>query len=273
MSAWRSPTLVLGAVLTALVLAAAALSLVWTPYDVTLLDIGHRLEAPSAAHWLGTDQVGRDVLSQLLAGARNSVGVALVALLIGVGIGAPLGLSAAMIGGLWDEVVMRLGDVVFAFPALLLAIIITAALGPSGVNAMIAIGVFTMPVFARVVRGSALSLLQRDFVMAARAAGKSKARIAVEHIAPNLADQLLVQATIQFALAILAEAALSYVGLGVQSPDPSWGRMLSEAQTYVFLAPQLALAPGLAIVIAVLGLNLVGDGLRDALDPRLARSR
>ena len=269
----RNLGLWLGLILTSLVFATAALSFVWTPYDVTLIDIGNRLEPPSAAHWFGTDHLGRDLFAQVLVGARNSVAVALVALLIGIGIGAPLGLSAAVFGGVWDEVVMRASDLVFAFPALLLAILITATLGPSGVNAMVAIGVFSIPVFARVTRGGALGVLQRDFILAARMAGKSRARIAVEHVLPNVTDQLLVQATIQFALAILAEAALSYVGLGVQAPNPSWGRALSEAQTYVFLAPQLALAPGLAIALAVLGLNLLGDGLRDALDPREAGSR
>ncbi len=260
--------MMIGVVLVGAALAAAGLSLVWTPHDVAAIDIGARLQAPSPAHWLGTDHLGRDVFSMALAGARSSIGVALAALVIGVGIGAPLGLAAASIGGLFDDVVMRGGDLVFAFPALLLAILLAATLGPSGANAVIAIGVFSAPVFARVVRGSAMTLLTRDFVLAARAAGKSRARIAVQHILPNLLDQLVVQATIQFALAILAEAALSYVGLGVQPPAASWGRMLAESQTFVFLAPWLAVAPGLAIFATVLGLTLLGDGLRDLLDPR-----
>jgi len=258
----------IGIGLSALVFTGATLSLFWTPYDVTLVDVARRLEGPSSAHWLGTDHFGRDVVSQLLAGARNSVSVAMIALLIGVGVGVPLGLGAAAVGGWLDEIVMRGADLVFAFPALLAAIILTATLGPSGVNAMLAIGVFNIPVFVRITRGSAMAMLARGFVLAARAAGKSRLRIATEHVLPNLGDQLIVQGAVQFSLAILAEAALSYVGLGVQAPEPSWGRMLSEAQTYVFLSPVLAIAPGVAILIAVLGLNLIGDGLRDASDPR-----
>lgn len=263
----------LGLVLSGAVAAAACLSLVWTPYDVTLIDIGARLAPPSAVHWLGADQLGRDVVSMILVGAQSSLGVALAALVIGLGVGAPLGLAAAAAGGVFDQIVMRFADIVFAFPALLLAIILTAALGPNAFNAILAIGMFAVPVFARVARGSALALFERDFVLAARAAGKGRARIAVEHILPNILDQLIVQASIQFALAILAEAALSYVGLGVQPPQPSWGRMLSEAQTYIFLAPQIGLAPGLAIFVAVLGFNLLGDGLRDVLDPYGRRPR
>jgi peptide/nickel transport system permease protein len=209
----------------------------------------------------------------ILEGARASLGVALLALAIGLLIGAPLGLLAASVGGWIDDVIMRASDMAFAFPALLLAILMTAALGPSGVNAMIAIGIFNIPVFARVARGAAMSLWTRDFVRAAQVAGKSRARITVEHIAPNLGDQLIVQATIQFALGVLAEAGLSYVGLGVQPPAASWGRMLAEAQTYVFLAPWLAIAPGLAIFLTVLGLNLLGDGLREATDPKLRGRR
>ncbi len=260
----------IGGVLTALAAFAALLSLVWTPYDITILDIAHALAPPSAAHWLGTDQLGRDVASLILAGARTSISVAFIAVALGAGIGVPLGLVAAARGGWVDDVIMRANDMVFAFPALLLAILLTAVLGPSGVNAMIAIGVFNIPVFARVARGGALAIWRRDFVMAARASGKSAAEISLEHVLPNLLDQLVVQATIQFSLGVIAEAALSYVGLGVQPPAASWGRMLSEAQTFVFLAPWLAFAPGLAIFATVLGLNLLGDGLRDALDPKAA---
>jgi peptide/nickel transport system permease protein len=260
--------LIIGAALTALALAAGLLSLAWTPYDIAAIDIAGALRAPSGAHWLGTDQLGRDVASLLMAGAANSIAVALIAVALGAGLGIPLGLAAAAAGGGVDEIIMRANDMVFAFPALLLAILLTAVLGPSGVNAMIAIGVFNVPVFARVARANALTLWSRDFVLAARAAGKSAARISLEHIAPNLADQLIVQATIQFALGLIAEAALSYVGLGVRPPAASWGRMLAESQTYIYLAPWLALAPGLAIFATVLGLNLLGDGLRDRFDPK-----
>jgi peptide/nickel transport system permease protein len=266
--------LLVGGAIVAAFLAAAVLSLFWTPYDVAALDIAHKLQPPSAAHWLGTDQLGRDLLSMIMVGARVSIAVALVAVGIGMGLGVPLGLAAAASrGSLFDEVIMRGNDLVFAFPSLLIAIMITAVFGPSALNAIVAIGVFNIPVFARLTRGAALSLWLRDFVLAARMAGKGDARISVEHILPNLANLLIVQGTIQFSLGILAEAGLSYVGLGAQPPTPSWGRMLAESQTMFAIAPHLALAPGLAIVLTVLGLNLMGDGLRDLLDPRLRRIR
>lgn len=264
----------IGAGLTAVLVLAALLSLVWTPHDVAAIDIAAKLQGSSAAHWFGTDHFGRDLFSMILVGARVSLAVALVAVGIGAGLGVPLGLmAAARRGGVVDEVVTRVNDVIFAFPSLLIAILITAVFGPSALNAIIAIGIFNIPVFARLTRGAALALWQRDFVLAARVAGKGDARISVEHILPNLADLLIVQATIQFSLAILAEAALSYVGLGAQPPTPSWGRMLADSQTMIAIAPRLALVPGLAIVLAVLGLNLLGDGLRDMLDPRTRRAR
>jgi peptide/nickel transport system permease protein len=263
-----------GGALAGVFAAAAILSFLWTPYDVAALDIAVRLQPPSAAHWLGTDHFGRDVLSMIMVGARVSIAVALVAVGIGMGVGVPLGLvAAARQGTLLDEVIMRANDLVFAFPALLIAIMITAVFGPSAFNAIVAIGIFNIPVFARVTRGAALSLWTRDFVLAARVAGKGAAWISVEHILPNLASLLIVQGTIQFSLGILAEAGLSYVGLGAQPPTPSWGRMLAESQTMIALAPWLALVPGLAIVLTVLGLNLMGDGLRDLLDPRVRRAR
>lgn len=187
-----------------------------------------------------------------------------------MGLGVPLGLAAAARrGGMLDEVIMRMNDLIFAFPSLVIAILITAVFGPSATNAIIAIGIFNIPVFARITRGAALSLWKREFIMAAQVAGKTRARISAEHILPNVANLLIVQGTIQFSLGILAEAGLSYVGLGAQPPIPSWGRMLADAQTMVSLAPHVALIPGLTIVAMVLGLNLLGDGLRDALDPRL----
>ena len=264
------PALILGAVLSLAALSAAMVSLVWTPWDPTAMAISARLQGPSAAHWAGTDHFGRDILSMLMAGARTSLAVALVAVGIGVGVGVPLGLTAAAHRGSWlDEVIMRGNDLIFAFPALVIAILITATFGPSATNAIIAIGIFNIPVFARVARAGALSLWTLDFIRAARVAGKGRARISAEHILPNIANLLIVQGTIQFSLGILAEAGLSYVGLGAQPPTPSWGRMLAEAQTMVTLAPHVALFPGMAIVLTVLGLNLLGDGLRDALDPRL----
>ena len=267
-------SLILGGALAGLALVAAALSYVWTPGDVLQLSVAEKLQPPSAAHWLGTDQLGRDMLSMIMVGARTSIAVALVAVGIGMGLGVPLGLAAAAHKGGWlDEVISRGNDLIFAFPSLVIAILITAVFGAGAVNAIVAIGIFNVPVFARLTRGAALSLWEREFVLAARVAGKGRLRISAEHILPNVANLLIVQGTIQFSLGILAEAGLSYVGLGAQPPVPSWGRMLADAQTMVALAPHVALMPGLAIVLTVLGLNLLGDGLRDALDPRLRRRR
>jgi peptide/nickel transport system permease protein len=262
-----------GFVITALVVAIAIVSFFWTPYDVTRLVISDKTQAPSLAHWFGTDHFGRDILSMIMVGARNSIAVALVAVGIGMGVGVPLGTFAAARGGLVDEALMRLNDLVFAFPALLSAIMITAIFGPGAVNAIIAIGIFNIPVFARVARAGALAIWPREFILAARAAGKSTTLISVEHILPNIATLLLVQGTIQFALGILAEAGLSYVGLGAQPPMPSWGRMLFDAQTRMVVAPWMAVFPGMAIVITVLGLNLLGDGIADMLDPKSRRQR
>jgi peptide/nickel transport system permease protein len=265
--------LTLGGGVVAVFVAAAVLSLAWTPYPVETLDISRRLQGPSAAHLFGTDQFGRDVLSMILAGARTSLAVALVAVVIGAGAGVPLGLLAAARGGLVDDLLMRGSDLVFAFPALVVAVMITAVFGASAVNAIIAIGIFNIPVFARLSRGSARALAAREFLLAARLSGKGDLRIAAEHVLPNIGGVLIIQATTQFALAILAEAGLSYVGLGAQPPAASWGRMLAEAQTMVALAPSLVLFPGLAIALSVLGFSLLGDGLRARLDPRLAAGR
>ncbi|SFJ80897.1 ABC transporter permease [Jannaschia pohangensis] len=265
---------VVGGGLTALCLLAAALSLIWVPHDITVLTIADRLLPMSATHLLGTDHFGRDMLSMLMEGARTSIAVALVAVGIGLGLGIPLGLAAAAHRGGWlDEIIMRGNDLIFAFPSLVIAILITAVFGPSAVNAILAIGIFNIPVFARVARGGALPLWTLDYVMAARVAGKGRFLISLQHILPNITNLLIVQATIQFSLGILAEAALSYIGLGAQPPTPSWGRMLADAQTLIYTEPQLAILPGLAIVGMVLGLNLLGDALRDALDPRLQRRR
>ena len=266
--------LILGAVLTLLFVAAALVSFVWTPFDIETLDIKNKLHAPDSTNLLGTDHFGRDILSMIMMGARTSIAVALLAVGIGMCIGVPLGLwAAARRGSFLDEVIMRGNDLIFAFPSLVIAILITAVFGAGAVNAIIAIGIFNIPVFARLTRGAALSLWKRDFILAARVSGKSSFRISYEHILPNIANLMIVQGTIQFSLGILAEAALSYIGLGAQPPTASWGRMLADAQTLVSLAPHVALMPGMAIVLMVLGLNLLGDGLRDWLDPRMRVAR
>jgi peptide/nickel transport system permease protein len=247
--ALRHPSFATGAVLVLLLVAMAVLSLVWSPYPPAEIDVPNKFAPPSAAHWLGTDSLGRDIASQVL------------------------GCLAAARGGWLDEAVMRAADFTFAFPALLTAIMLTAIYGPGLLTSIVAIGIFNVPVFARVARAQAQSVWTREYVLAARTAGKGALLITLDHVLPNIAGALIVQATISFATAILAEAALSYLGLGTQPPQPSWGRMLGEAQTQMFQAPMLAVYPGVAIALAVLGLNLLGDGLRDLLDPRLARSR
>ena len=264
---------VIGAALGAVFLSMALVSLVWVPHDVAALAVAERMKVPGDGYVLGTDHLGRDILSMLMVGARTSIGVALVAAGIGLAVGVPLGLFAAARRGGWvDEIIMRGNDLVFAFPPLVMAILIAAVFGPSALNAMLAIGVFNIPVFARVARAGAISLWTLDFIMAARVAGKGAARISAEHILPNIGNLLIVQATIQFSVGIVSEAALSYFGLGAQPPVPSWGRMLADSQTMIGLAPHMALIPGLAIVLMVLGLNLMGDGLRDMLDPRMRRA-
>jgi peptide/nickel transport system permease protein len=271
--AWRHPSFAIGALLVLLLVAAALLSLLWSPYPPADIDIANKLASPSPAHWLGTDSLGRDIASQLLVGAQNSIAVGIVAVGIGLGFGVALGCLAAARRGWIDELVMRAADFTFAFPALLTAIMLTAIYGPGLLTSIVAIGIFNIPVFARLARAAANGVWSRDYVLAARAAGKGPWRITLDHVLPNIANVLIVQATIQFALAVLAEAALSYLGLGTQPPQPSWGRMLNEAQTLLFQAPWLAVYPGVAIALAVLGLNLLGDGLRDLLDPKLARQR
>jgi peptide/nickel transport system permease protein len=269
----RHPSFVLGGLMTLLFIGSAALSLVWTPWPATEIDVPNKLALPSAAHWLGTDSLGRDIVSQLLVGARTSILVGVVAVLIGLLCGVALGCLAAARRGWVEEAVMRLSDFTFAFPALLSAIMLGAIYGPGLLTGIIAIGIFNIPVFARTARASANAVWSREYVLAARAAGAGPWRITLDHVLPNIASVLIVQSTVQFATAILAEAALSYLGLGTQPPMPSWGRMLNEAQTQMFQAPQLAIYPGAAIALAVLGLNLMGDGLRDLLDPKLARKR
>jgi peptide/nickel transport system permease protein len=250
----------------------ALVSLWWTPYDSNRMDARHRLEPPSVHHPLGTDQYGRDILSRVMVGAVNSVMVGLVAVGIGLALGLPLGLLASYYGKWIDETIMRLADMVFAFPAVLTAILITSILRPSVINAMVAIGIFYIPVFARLTRAASLNIWQQEYILAARASALSEGALILRHVLPNIASPLVIQSTVQFAVAILAEAGLSYLGLGTQPPEASWGRMLNEAQTFMSMAPWMAIFPGVAIAWAVLGFNLLGDGLRDALDPKLTRT-
>ena len=271
--AFKHRSFVTGAAIVFLLVVSAAVSLFWSPYPVGDIDIPNKLAAVSAQHWFGTDSLGRDIASLLLVGSQNSLLVGFIAVGIGLGFGVPLGLKASAQRGWVEEVIKRAADFTFAFPALLSAILLTAIYGPGLVISITAIGIFNIPVFARITRGAANAVWSRDFTLAASAAGKTKWAITWEHVLPNVASVLIVQATVQFAIAILAEAALSYLGLGTQPPNPSWGRMLNEAQSQMFQAPMLAVYPGIAIALAVLGLNLMGDGLRDLLDPRLSRTR
>ncbi len=269
--ALRHPGLVLGAAITGLLAGLALLGLVWTPWPIegAGVRIADRFQGPSSAHWLGTDRLGRDLLSMLMAGAWTSISIGAAAVAIGLAGGVPLGLAAATAGGWIDEVIGRIMDLTFAFPALLTAVLIAAIWGPGAVNVIVAIGLFNVAVFARVTRGAAQQIQRREFVRAALALGRTRLDAARRHVLPNAAGVLIVQATVQYAVAILAEAGLSYLGLGVPPPQPSWGRMLNEVQTIMYLHPGQAVIPGLAIVLAVIGLNLLGDGLRDLLDPRL----
>jgi peptide/nickel transport system permease protein len=260
--------LVAGAAITCLFIGIALLALVWTPENPGRLRILQKLKAPLESGLLGTDHLGRDVLSMLMAGTINSLSISLLSVLVGMSIGTALGVAAAARRGLFESFVMRICDAMFAFPPILSAIMVGALLGPGALTAILAIGAFMVPVFARVTRGAALQIWARDYVMAARMAGRGDLSITAVHVIPNIASHIIIQAAIQLALAILTEAGLSFLGLGVPPPTPSWGRMLADSQTYLQLAPWLALAPGLAIAFTVLGLNLLGDGLRDLLDPR-----
>lgn len=256
-----------GPILLALILAMALLSLAWTPFDVAAIDVAHRLQPPSRAHWLGTDQLGRDLLSMLMAGARPSLGVATLALIIGLAGGIPLGLLAAARPGWLDELMTRATDILFAFPAILLALLVIAVLGPGASHAALAIGLFNIPVFARVARASARGMWTRDFILAARLAGKGRFLISLEHVLPNIAGPLITQTSLQLSLGVLAEAGLSFLGLGAQPPAASWGRMVADAQTLIGVTPRLVLIPGLAIVITVFAITLAGEALRDRFAP------
>ncbi len=264
-----SPTLWVGVTLVGLVVLAAVTSFVWTPYDPVLVDAPSRLLRPSMAHWLGTDSLGRDVFSQMLVGARTTLFVGVIAVGVGAIVGTPLGLVAAMSGRFVSEAILRFIDLLLAFPALLLAILFGAVWGASTLTAMLAIGIATAPAFARLVRANALQVMSTEYVLAARVAGKRTSVIALRHVLPNVAGLLIVQASVSYGIAVLAESGLSYLGFGTPPPTPSWGRILQESQILLFNDPLLSLWPASAIALAVLGFNLLGDGLRDRFDPQL----
>lgn len=265
----RHVTFALGLVITIALVTTAAVSLVYTPRDPLEMSIAGRLQGPSAEHWLGTDQFGRDLLSRIMAGALNSILVGVIAVGIGMAIGVGLGMLSGYFGGWVDEGFMRLMDAVQGFPAILSALLMTAVFRPSLSISMVAIGVAFLPIFARLTRASFLEFRDREFVVAARALGATDRTLIGRHILPNTVPPLIIQATISFPVAILAEAALSYLGLGTQPPHPSWGLMLKEAQAFLAPNPWFAIFPGSAIALTVLGFNLLGDGLRDLLDPKM----
>ncbi|MGB3684743.1 MAG: ABC transporter permease [Ornithinimicrobium sp.] len=263
--------LIAGGALVSLIVAMALVSFVWTPHPPMKVLDTTAFQTPNAEYWLGTDRFRRDVFTQILLGSRNALFVGVVSVSVAALIGVPLGILAAMAPKLLGQFVMRGNDILLAFPALLLAIMFAALYGGSTEVAMIAIGIATVPAFARITRSGTLSVLSQDYVMAARAAGQGPMAIAWRHVVPNLTGLIIVQASVSFAIAILAEAALAYLGLGTPAGQPSWGRMLLEAQSTLRSAPHVSLIAGSAIALAVLGFNLFGDGLRDALDPKLAR--
>ncbi|MBV9172076.1 MAG: ABC transporter permease [Chloroflexi bacterium] len=259
-----------GLTISALLIVCAVAAPLLAPYDPNEQDYAAITDAPSAAHVLGTDDLGRDVLSRIIYGSRVSLEVGLIAVGIAILVGVTLGLISGYAGGALDDVVMRLVDAIQAFPGLILALAITAALGPNIANAMLAIGFVATPGIARLTRGQTLSVREREFVLAARVCGASPAGIVGKHIWPNVTAPIIVQATLLMGTAIVTEASLSFLGVGVQPPTPSWGAMLRTGSQYLEVAPWIAIAPGVAIFVTVLAFNFVGDGLRRALDPRLA---
>ncbi|SDU76480.1 ABC transporter permease [Jiangella alkaliphila] len=265
---FRGPTAIVAAVILAGLVLTAFLGEQLAPHSATETDVSNRLQSPSGDHWFGTDELGRDVLSRVILGAEVSLRVGAVAVGISLVAGVLIGLLAGYYGRWVDDVLMRLSDVLFAFPAMLMAIAVLAILGPGSTNAMIAIGIVYTPIFARITRASVLSVREEVYVKAARSAGAGDLRIIGRHVLPNVTAPIIVQTSISLAFAILSEAALSFVGLGTQPPDPSWGRMLAEGRGFVEQAWWMAVFPGLAIFVTVLAFNVLGDALRDVLDPR-----
>ncbi|MBZ8178400.1 ABC transporter permease subunit [Corynebacterium poyangense] len=263
----------IGAIIIVLLLSTAILSFFWTPADPVHAEPSQRLLTSSTEHWMGTDRFGRDVFSRVLVGARMSIFVGLIAVGISFLLGTPLGMWAGMKGGFIESLIMRGADLLLAFPALLMAIIATAIAGPSTTSTMTAIGIAGIPSFARVARSGTLQVMTQDYILAARQARRPSLEIAYQHVFPNILGLVMVQISVAFSLAILAEAALSFLGLGTPPPDPSWGRMLHDAQASMGSSPHLVFWPGLAIALSVCGFSLLGDGLRDLFDPRARRIR
>jgi peptide/nickel transport system permease protein len=267
----RRRAAVVGAVYLVLLVAGAVLAPAVAPYDPIKQDLSHMLSAPSSAHLLGTDDLGRDVLTRLLYGARLSLGAACLAVAIATLAGVPIGLVAGYLGGAIDDALMRVVDALQAFPALILAMAIAAALGPGLFNVMVAVGIVYTPRFARLVRGQVLSLREEPFVESARAAGATHARVLARHVLPNVVAPIVVQVSIGVAFALLAETALSFLGVGIKPPEPSWGTDVGRGYRFMRLAPWLVFMPGTTILLTALAFNLVGDGIRDAFDPRQSR--
>lgn len=269
----RNPRMIIGGAIVLAWVIVAVFAPWLAPYNPKTVTVLDALQPPNLTHWLGTDDLGRDVLSRVIWGSRVSLSVGVISVSIGLLVGTSLGLAAGYLGGKFDLFIMRGIDALLAFPALILAIAITSALGPQIQNAMIAIGIVAIPAYARLTRGQVLAVRARDYVVAARTIGASPLRIVMRHIFPNVMNALIVQATLSTAFAILAEAALSFLGLGPQPPDPSWGQDINYSQRYLpNLKWWMSVGPGLAIFTAVFGFNFLGDALRDALDPRLRRS-
>ncbi|WEK51654.1 MAG: ABC transporter permease [Candidatus Kaistia colombiensis] len=264
---WR--LVLLGGLLVGIVLFAAIFAPWVAPYSPFDLDVTKMLQGPSAAHWLGTDELGRDVLSRAIYAARVSMQVALLAVTVGLVGGTLIGMTAAYFGGLVEQALMRAVDLLFSFPAILLAVVLMASLGTSVLNAMIAIGIVFIPGFSRLARASTQAVLRQQYIEAARSIGMSDVRIIFREILPNIMAPLIVEAAVAFAYAVLLESALSFLGLGAQPPDPSWGNMLSTGRGFMAQAPWLSIVPGMAMFICVLGFNLLGDGLRDVTDPHM----
>jgi len=265
----RRRTAVAGGIITAVFLSVMVLGIWITPYPPGATDYNATLAPPSAAHPAGTDDFGRDILSRLIVGARYSLGMGLGAVTLGAAIGAAWGVACAFYGGAFDNFSMRIADILFAFPGILLAIAIIAILGPGLTNVVLAVGFFSVPTFARLTRGPALAAMAQEYVQAARAIGAGSTRIMFRHLLPTSLPPIIVYFTLRIGTAILTAAALSFLGLGVQPPTPEWGAMLASGRLFINVSPQLVVAPGVAISLAVLGFNLLGDGIRDALDPRL----